>query len=294
MSEVLRFEVKKIYESMKLISVLKNEVHLSSRWIKKLKQEKKVFVNGYNISMNANLRVGDHIEIHMPNEDNIFEPENIPLEILYEDAHFIVVNKQPYIVVHPTKGHPSHTLANGVAYYMLKKKENYKIRFGHRLDRDTSGALIICKNAHSQKWIHDQMLEGSIYKSYVAIVKGALKENKARIDLPILEPSGDDILRKVDSKGLKCVTRYEVLEQLKGHTWVKIILETGRTHQIRVHMAHMGHPVLGDSLYGKEDDYLNRQALHAKFLEFKNLEGEIVSINAPLHEDIKNRLEELR
>lgn len=294
MSEILRFQVKEVYESMKLISVLKDEVKLSSRWIKKLKQEKAVLVNGYNISMNANLRLGDQIEIHMPEEENIFEPENIPLEVLYEDDHFLVVNKQAYMVVHPTKGHHEHTLANAIAYYMYSKKENYKIRFGHRLDRDTSGGLIICKNGHSQKWIHDQMLDGSLYKSYVALVEGNVIEDKDTIDLPILEPGEDQILRRVDSSGASCVSHYEVLERLKGYTWVKIHIETGRTHQIRVHMAHIGHPVLGDSLYGHKDDYLNRQALHAKILKFKNLEGQIITIDAPLPEDMKRRLEELR
>lgn len=294
MSEILRFQVKEIYDSMKLITVLKEEVKLSSRWIKMLKQKKGVLVNGYHISMNANLRLGDEIEIHMPEEENIFEPENIPLEVLYEDDHFLVVNKQAYMVVHPTKGHHDHTLANAIAYYMYSKDENYKIRFGHRLDRDTSGGLIICKNGHSQKWIHDQMLDGSLYKSYVAIVKGNVKKNKETIDLPILEPGEDEILRRVDSSGARCVSHYEVLERLKGCTWLKIHIETGRTHQIRVHMAHIGHPVLGDSLYGDKDDYLGRQALHAKILKFKNLEGQVITIDAPLPEDIKRRLEELR
>ena len=294
MSEILHFQVKKVYESMKLISVLKNEMKLSSRRIKKLKQEKGVLVNGYHISMNANLRPGDQIEIHMPEEENIFEPENIPLEVLYEDDHFLVVNKQAYMVVHPTKGHHDHTLANAIAYYMYSKNENYKIRFGHRLDRDTSGGLIICKNGHSQKWIHDQMLDGSLYKSYVALVKGKVIEDRKTIDLPILEPGDDEIMRRVDSRGVKCVSHYEVLDRLNGYTWIKIRIETGRTHQIRVHMAYIGHPVLGDSLYGEKDNSLNRQALHAKVLKFRNLEGQIITIDAPLPEDMKRRLEELR
>lgn len=126
----------------KLISILRNEIGLSSRIIRKIKKDKGVSVNNIVISMNAVLRVGDIVEVTLPNEENIFQPEAIPVEIMYEDDHFLVIDKQPFLVVHPTKGHPFGTIANGIAKYMLDNEESYKIRFANRLDRDTSGLMI--------------------------------------------------------------------------------------------------------------------------------------------------------
>lgn len=294
MSDYLTYKVDALKDSMKLMDVLKNEMHLSTRWIRKLKQEKGVLVNSYNISMNAKLRVGDEIEVKLPMELNIFEPEAMILEILYEDAHFIVVNKPPNMVVHPTKGHPYGTLANGLAHYMVSRNENYKIRFAHRLDRDTSGAIIICKNAHSQKWISDQMIENSMLKGYVALVHGCPGNKPTKIDLPIAEPLEGEMKRRIDESGAKSVTHFEVLEVFEDYSLLKIKLETGRTHQIRVHLSHIGHSILGDPLYGEVDENLNRQALHAKWLTFKNLNGDTVEIVAPMYEDMTKRIEELR
>lgn len=292
MKDKLRYQVDAKLTSMKLIDVLKSEMHLSTRWIRKLKQEKGVLVNGYNISMNAKLRLNDTIEIQVPEEDNIFQPEAMALEILYEDQHFLVVNKPSDMVVHPTKGHPFHTLANGIAHYMMTKKENYKIRFAHRLDRHTSGALIVCKNAHSQKWISDQMANQSMLKAYVALVHGQV-EAPATLRFPIADPLDHEVKRRVMDGGQNCVTHYRVLENLKNHSLLKVTLETGRTHQIRVHLSHIGHSILGDVLYGTEDEKLKRQALHAQWLSFDNLDKKRIDILAPMPEDMQRRIEEL-
>jgi len=294
MEEKLVYTLDAVKPSMKLMDVIKSEMHVSTRWIRQLKQKKLVLVNGYNISMNAKLRVGDTIELPIPKEENIFEPEDLKIQVLYEDDHFIVVNKPPGMVVHPTKGHPFHTLANGIAYHMQAQGDHYKIRFAHRLDRDTSGALIVCKHGHSQKWINDQMSENSMVKGYLALVKGRVEPQAATIDLPIAEPDEGQVHRYVSDHGARCISHYQVVDQFENHALVRVNLETGRTHQIRVHLSHLGYGILGDSLYGHEDGLTKRQCLHAKWLKFKNLKGDWVEIEAPLFEDMLKRIEEVK
>ncbi|MBN2795069.1 MAG: RluA family pseudouridine synthase [Clostridia bacterium] len=290
----MKYKIIEEKSSMILIDILRNEMTFSSRLIRLLKREKRVQVNGHPLSFNATLRIGDLITVDMPKEENIFEPEDIPVEVLYEDDAFIVVNKQPFLVVHPTKGHPTGTLANGLANYMISRDELYKIRFANRLDRDTSGAMIICKNAFAQKKISDQMNDNSINKQYYALVHGNVEKDAGTIDAPIDREFDDSIIRVVTEDGMRSVTHYEVVERFDGYTLLLITLETGRTHQIRVHLKHLGHIIVGDELYGSNHQLINRQALHAIHLDFKDINDNPIEINAPLLEDMSSLLERLR
>lgn len=290
----MKYEILDVKASMKLIDILRNEMAFSSRLIRLLKKEKRVHVNGHLLSYNAPLRVGDIIEVSMPDEENIFEPEEMAIDVLYEDDLFIVVNKKPFLVVHPTKGHTHHTLANGLAYYILSKNEHYKIRFAHRLDRDTSGGIIICKNGFAQKWISDQMQDQSIKKQYYAIVDGIVEKDSGTIQAPVGRIDEESLRRHVHDQGLDSITHYEVVERFEKHTLLLVTLETGRTHQIRIHLEHIGHRILGDVLYGDNHELINRQALHAVHLDFKGVNGQLIKIKAPLLEDMTQLIERLR
>ncbi|HML38690.1 MAG TPA: RluA family pseudouridine synthase, partial [Bacillota bacterium] len=173
-------------------------------------------------------------------EDSHFEPEDIPISVVYEDDDLLIINKQPGYVVHPTKGHPCRTMANGIMNYMIKSGKHFKIRFVNRLDMDTSGLLAIAKNSHCQDDIQRQMYENGVTKKYVAVVHGIIDEEEGTIDLPVDKEEEDKAKRAVVAGGYPSVTHYKVLERFeKGYTMVELVLETGRTHQIRVHMSHI-------------------------------------------------------
>lgn len=174
------------------------------------------------------------------------------------------------MVVHPTKSHFENTLANHMMYNIESSKEKYKIRFVNRLDMDTSGLVVVAKSAYSHHIMSQDMADDNIKKEYIAVVDGVMKQEKGTIDAPIYRGSMDSIIRVVDERGQRSITHYEVLERLDNATVVKLVLETGRTHQIRVHLSHIGHGIIGDKLYGIDDDNLiNRQALNAYRLTFR-------------------------
>lgn len=298
MSNKLNFKVSSEDVDKKILEIVRKKLNVSSRLLRKIKSSKKITVNGHNISLNALTRLGDLIEVVMPIEENIFIPEDIPIKIAYEDEHLIIIDKQAFLVVHPTKGHPYGTIANGLSNYILNKGESYKIRFANRLDRDTSGLMIVCKNGYAQRIISDQMIANETEKKYLAIVDGIVKNDSGTINEPIGKENEDDIARVVISTGSESVTHYKVLERFESTenkaTLVEIILETGRTHQIRVHFKYLGHSLLGDVLYGGNQELINRQALHSSALTFKNILGEKLEIKSELPEDLINLISVLR
>ena len=261
----------------------------SARLRNRIKREKLTMRNGVYAEGWHKVNEGDVISITLPDEHSNFPPEDIPVDIVYEDEDLMVINKQPGIVVHPTKGHPSGTIANALSNYMEQTGDIFKIRFVNRLDRDTSGLLLVAKNAYCQNHITDQMRKDLIHKKYIAIVKGEMESESGTIDLPIGRPDPEDIRRGVIADGAPSVTHYKVVQHLKDHTLVELLLETGRTHQIRVHMSHIGHPVAGDTLYGEEDaELIGRQALHAAGLSLIHpITKEPVAFEAPLPDDMQ-------
>ena len=309
--------------------VLKKRLNFSRRLLTKLKQGGgKVTRNGLEVRLFADVIEGDVIDVEMPEERCNFIPQDIPIDAVYEDDDMLVINKQPWVVVHPTMGHPAGTIANGLMKRMDDTGVHYKIRFVNRLDRDTSGLMIVAKNSHCQDVMTKLMKSDKVIKRYIAVVHGIIKEEKGTIDLPIGRRDPDDIQRCVMEDGYPSVTHYKVLERFyggpaacsrgdagsaragnngaegdesvfapeKGFTLLELRLETGRTHQIRVHMSHTGHPIAGDTLYGREEpELIARQALHAAYLTFPHpVTGAEVALEAELPDDIQELLEKLR
>lgn len=283
---------------MEVREIMRENFTFSARLRNRIKRNKLVTRNGVQAEGWHKVSAGDVIEIVLPEERSGFDPEPIPLFPVYEDEDLLLLNKQPGLVVHPTKGNPAGTVANALMYRMEQTGEHFKIRFVNRLDRDTSGILIVAKNAFSQNEITKQMRSGVTHKEYLAIVCGVIEEDSGIIDAPIGRPDPDDVRRGVVEGGHPSLTRYDVVERFpaSGYTLVHLILETGRTHQIRVHMSHIGHPVLSDHLYGTErPDIIPRQALHASaFTLVHPTKEETLTVEAPLPEDMKNALAALR
>ena len=278
--------------------LMRRHFDLSSRLRGKVKRGKLVFLNGRYAEGFHRAKAGDVLSITLPEERSRFIPENIPIDPVYEDEDLLILNKQPGLIVHPTKGHGTGTLANALMYYMQQTGESFKIRFVNRLDMDTSGLLVVAKNAYCQNNYVEQQKKNQVKKIYTAIVRGVIEEDQGEIYLPIGFPDPDDIRRGVCENGAPSLTRYRVISRFResGCTLVSLLLETGRTHQIRVHMSHIGHPVLSDSLYGvPEPDLIGRQALHASSLTFRHpVTKKELHIEAPLPDDMSSLIERLR
>ncbi|HSN65471.1 MAG TPA: RluA family pseudouridine synthase [Fusibacter sp.] len=291
----LDYEVEAQDAGLKIIDVLATSMNISSRLIRKCKNNNNIWLNKKSGSVNRIVQSGDIISMMLDHDENTFEPNAINVSVLYEDGDILVVDKPPFLVVHPTKGHPEGTLANALSHHQYQIGQNYKIRFINRLDRDTSGIVLIAKNAFAQQIVSEQMQANEVDKFYLAIVEGEMKDDKGTINLPIDREAELDIKRIVIETGLASITHYEVLERFKGFTYIKISLETGRTHQIRVHLSHIGHAILGDHLYGQKSDLIDRQALHCQVMSFKPpREKDKVSVVCNLPDDIENVLAKLR
>lgn len=256
------------------VFLAKNFEDKSRSYIQKLIEEENIKVNGKVKKSNYKLKLKDTVSIGIPEvEELVVEAEDIPLDILYEDEDVIVINKPQGIVVHPAPGNYSGTLVNALLYHCKDLSGiNGIARPGivHRIDKDTSGILVVAKNDNAHKKLAEQLKEHTMKREYIALLEGRLKSDKGTIDKPIGRNPKDRLKMDVVRDGKRAVTHYEVLERYEKNTLVRCILETGRTHQIRVHMASIGHPLVGDPVYGfkKSKFNLNGQMLHAKKLGF--------------------------
>lgn len=282
----------------KIRGYLKDNKDLSSRLVRNAAKEERIKVNGTVVRMNYILKSGDVIEIELNRDENQdIEPQPMDLDIVYEDSDILVVNKPPFMVVHPTKSYPDNTLANGILYYFKNSGQNCIVRLVSRLDMNTSGLIIIAKNQFSHMALAREMMQKDFEKSYLAIVHGNLSEKEGTIDKPIFRPTDDSIKRTVDDRGQRSITHFQVVEKFREADLVKLTLETGRTHQIRVHLSHLGHPIFGDNLYCdmNDEEYINRQALHAYKLSFPNPRtGKRIDLEAEIPEDMKKLLIKLK
>ena len=374
MSE-FKYTVKTEDSGKPLKAIVKEQFAFSSRLMTKLRKGRLITVNGEDMPSWIPLNEGDVVRVEMPEERSEFPPENIPIDVVYEDDHILVINKQPGLVVHPTKGKPCHTLLNGLMYKILCEagaipteddgknsasdasvddSKIYKIRLVNRLDMNTSGLMIVAKDAFCQNDLVKQMKSDSMSKHYLAILEGVIDEDEGTVDLPLGIPDENEVERWILSEekgGQPSVTHFKVVERIScphkilygcpetaakgypmeektidGYTLTELRLETGRTHQIRVHMADSGHPVVGDHLYCHGDPFeyrkvygdprppltgekgprgdtnpevvseiIGRQALHAYCLEFIHpITGENMHLEADLPDDMKAAIQKAK
>lgn len=250
------------------------EKRFSRTFIKKLIDGENVHVDGKEASAHHKVAAGENIKVRIPAPKALeLKPENIPLDIVYEDRDLLVLNKKPAISVHPTAGNLTGTLVNGLLYHCKDLSGiGGVLRPGivHRLDKDTSGLLVVAKNDTAHVNLSGQFKNRTIKRKYIALVRGIVQLDNGRIELPIARRKKDITkmgISFVDRKKKNAITNYRVIERFKDFTRLEVTLETGRTHQIRVHLSHIGHPVVGDKLYGSQKG-LPRQALHARTLGF--------------------------
>ena len=288
------YKVTKKDEGLTINQILKENFKFSARFKTKMKFQSLVDLNDTPTAGYIKPVAGDIISVRLPQESSDFPPENIPLDVIYEDEDLLIINKQAGIIVHPTKGHPTGTLANAVMKYMIDTKQKFKIRFVNRIDMDTTGIVIVAKNANAQNNISDQMRNGSTIKKYIALVHGKIDKDLT-IDLPVGRPSQETVQRAVMKSGGKdAKTDVKVLKKFDKFTLVELTIHTGRTHQIRVHLSHIGNPIAGDNLYGGECSLIDRQALHAYYISFIHpMTGEVLEASAPHPYDIENAISSL-
>ena len=275
---------------------------ISRSMVQKLIEQKNIKVNGKETKHSYKLKLNDEIEIFVPEAKEInLKAQDIPLNVIYEDNDIIVINKTKGMVVHPANGNPDGTLVNAV---MNKCKDSLsgiggEIRPGivHRLDKDTSGAIIVAKNDKAHIALSEQLKNHEVKKTYLALVRGIIKENEATINMPIARSKKDRKKMDVDKDGKEAITHFKVLGRYKNkYTLLQINLETGRTHQIRVHLSHIGYPIIGDEVYsnGKNEWNVSGQCLHAWKLEFNHpITGKKISLEAEIPEYLKNIIKEL-
>lgn len=283
----------------KLVAILESE--LSRSMIQKMLDDGKILVNGKQEKASYKTKTNDKISVEKVVAKEIeLKAQDIPVEVIYEDADIIVVNKPKGIVVHPANGNPDGTLVNAIMNICKDSLSGIggEIRPGivHRIDKDTSGLLIIAKNDKAHINLSEQIKNRDITKKYVALVRGVIKENNATIDMPIGRSDQNRKKMAVRKDGKNAVTHFDVIKRYAGYTYLDIKIDTGRTHQIRVHLAEIGYPIVGDGVYsnGRNPFGVEGQMLHAKFLEFKHpTTGKILKLEAPLPEYFQKVLRKL-
>ena len=302
---LMKIEIEEEYDDIRVDKVLAAYFSDMSRsYLQKLIENGNVTLAGKTLKANFKVSSGQEIEILLPEPETLkVEPENIPLDILYEDSDVIVVNKPKNMVVHPAAGHYSGTLVNALLYHCKDSLSgiNGIMRPGivHRIDKDTTGALVVCKNDASHQFVAAQLKEHSITRKYEAIVYQTFKETEGRVEGPIGRHPSERTKMAINYKnGKDAITNYRVLENLGNqYAHIECRLETGRTHQIRVHMTSLHHPLLGDTVYGPAKDPfgLEGQTLHARILGFVHpTTKEYMEFEAPLPEYFTKLLQKLR
>lgn len=280
-------------ESIK--QILKNKFNMSDRFILKLKSSNSIYINGVPVFINYKIQVNDIltiIENSKEDSSNIVPNSNIKLNILYEDDFLLIVDKPSNLPVHPSILHYEDSLSNAVKYHFDKIDLYKKIRPVNRLDKDTSGIVIFAKNEYIQECLVKQMKQNVFKKKYLAVLSGILEKDSGTISAPIARKNDSIIEREIREDGDLAISHFKVLERFNNMTLVEYTLETGRTHQLRVHSKYIGHPIVGDSLYGLQSPLISRQALHAYEVSFVHpINKEKMLIHSDLPDDIKKLID---
>ena len=281
----------------RLDTYLAEKLELSRSKIQKLIKEDLVTVNGKNVNGSYQVKLNDEIEV---NDDLDYEmkvePENIPLDIIYEDDDLLVINKPSGMVVHPAAGHYTGTLVNALLYHFnIESKDKIRPGIVHRLDKDTSGVMLVAKNEWTHERLSDMISKKEVKRHYLAIVNGLIKHDTGTIDAPIgRDPNNRQQMTVTDINAKDAITHFRVLKQYKENTLLECILETGRTHQIRVHLAYIGHPVNNDPTYCKKKATDFGQMLHSKYIEFLHPRtNKLLSFTVDAPKEFQDKINEL-
>lgn len=257
---------------------------------------KSILVNGVHYYMRQELSTGDHLQVRICETQNSekIPPTKLPLDIVYEDEDLLVLNKPAGMPIHPSLNNYTNSIANALAYYFQSQGKPFIFRCCNRLDRDTSGLTIVSKHLVSGSILSDMTKYREVHREYLAIARGSVTPSEGTIQAPLGRKEGTIIERTVDwEHGEDAVTHYKVVKEANGHSLVSLRLETGRTHQIRIHMKYLGYPLIGDYLYNPDMEYMTRQALHSHHMEFTHpITGAHMSFTSPLPEDMARVMQE--
>lgn len=277
--------------------ILTGPMSVSRRMIQRLTRAKGLQHNRRAAWLKSKVRAGDVVSARLnPAESAGLLPVPMDLRVVYEDAEVLAVDKPPFLLVHPTSPEQDRTLAHGVAHHLAERGVHAKVHPVHRIDRDTSGLVVFAKTGHAHHRLDLQLRAGELKREYLALVDGVVQGDRGVIDAPIGRDPRNPVLRVVRKDGDAAVTRWEVAERYPAATLLRLELETGRTHQIRVHLQHAGHPVLGDRQYGRKGQHLlKRQALHASHLAFAHpTSGEPIRLDAEFAPDMQAAIDILK
>ncbi|WP_425060476.1 Ribosomal large subunit pseudouridine synthase D [Sporomusa carbonis] len=289
------YKVAKEHAGLTVEHYLKQILHYSGRKIQKLTRQKGIFLNGKTVFLQKQIKPEDTLRVLVfEDADYGVRPEPGAIEILYEDDYLLVLNKPAYQLVHPTGQTTCGTLANYLAYHLQQRGMIITVRAVHRLDRETSGCVIFAKDSRSQFLLEQQLKISTLKRTYWALVTGIISPPSGTVNAPIGPHPSRPNRRAINAKGEQAITHYQTLRTFANASLLELTLDTGRTHQIRIHLAHLGHPVVGDGMYGVRAPHMPRQALHAAAVRFLHLEdNREITVTAPLPADFSQAIDSL-
>ncbi len=294
MERTFLYTITEEYAGLKISHFLRHEGYSLQNLTDLKKMPESVLLNGTWSYMNDKLHTGDQLTIHIQESESSrkIPPVELPLDIIYEDEDLMVINKPAGMPTHPSRNNYENTMANALAWYFKQQGKAFVFRCNNRLDRDTSGLTVVSKHMLSGNKMSVMTAERRFHREYLAIVRGQVTPPEGTIEAPLSRKEGSIIERTVDfEKGERAVTHYRVAEEKNGLSLVSLKLETGRTHQIRIHMKYLGYPLIGDYLYNPDMELIGRQALHSHHIEFYHpITGEFMTFTADLPEDMKRLL----
>lgn len=286
--------IEQSMEDWKVERVLRQGLGVSRTLLRSAKRRMAIYLNGQPVRANVTVKSGEVLELYLEKQETDIIPQQMALQILYEDDYLLAVNKPSGMLVHPLTCEATGTLANGILHHWQQQGFVGRFRPIHRLDRNTSGLVLVAKNAYVHQQLQLQMHQGLFKRRYLAIVEGQIEPPVGTICAPISLAEGSFIKRAVTPEGQSAISHYRTLRRLMSGCLVAVQLETGRTHQVRVHMAYLGHPLYGDSLYGGDLNKIDRQALHCAYLAFQHpVNKNAIKLVCPLPEDMIDLMREL-